>query len=108
MKNIKLGRLLKKSHINEDLDAIKDLHRDYPKAKIYKAHGHGDTISAETTNKTWPTGAPILKRFSKNNRVHIPQKKFYVLETDKHWYIRLEEYWVAINRKKHPQPPFNY
>ena len=95
--------------ITESLDAIKDFQRDHPNAKIYKAHGYDEKIEAETTTSTWPTGAPVTKKFKKTRNVHIPDEEFYVLETDKHWYICLDGgYWIAINKKKHPRPPFDY
>jgi hypothetical protein len=78
--------------------------------KVYMATG-GGTAEAQSTNKTWDDGVPVLKYIAraKKQRVKLP-KKFRVVVDEKYgWFYYFDKgKWYGIDKDKYSTPPFEY
>ena len=78
--------------------------------KVYMATG-GGTAEAQSTNKTWDDGVPVLKYIAraKKQRVKLP-KKFRVVVDEKYgWFYYFDKgKWYGIDKDKYGTPPFEY
>ena len=78
--------------------------------KVYMATG-GGTAEAQSTNKTWDDGVPVLKYIAraKKQRVKLP-KKFRVVVDEKYgWFYYFDKgKWYGIVKDKYSTPPFEY
>ena len=78
--------------------------------KVYMATG-GGTAEAQSTNKTWEDGVPVLKYIAraKKQRVKLP-KKFRVVVDEKYgWFYYFDKgKWYGIDKDKYSTPPFEY
>ena len=78
--------------------------------KVYMATG-GGTAEAQSTNKTWDDGVPVLKFIARarKERVKLP-KKFRVVVDEKYgWFYYFDKgKWYGIDKDKYSTPPFEY
>jgi len=78
--------------------------------KVYMATG-GGTAEAQSTNKTWDDGVPVLKYIARarKERVKLP-KKFRVVVDEKYgWFYYFDKgKWYGIDKDKYGTPPFEY
>ena len=78
--------------------------------KVYNATG-GGTAEAQSTDKTFDDGVPVLKYIARasKKRVKLP-KKFRVVVDEKYgWFYYFDKgKWYGIDKKKYSTPPFDY
>jgi len=104
--------LWKEGKLNESpIDTFNDeLNDENIKAKTYTAHGTGQTVQAQFTNKKWDDGVPVTKFLTRGGykTVKTPKGKFKMIETSKFWYYEINRGWAAVSRKDYGTPPFEY
>lgn len=80
-------------------------------AKIFVGHFDGRTFKAQSTNKTWPDGTPVMKNFTRDGFKDVKLKgEFQLVDSDRGWwYIQgPASTWYAVKHKDYGTPPFEY
>ena len=80
-------------------------------AKIFVGHFDGRTFKAQSTNKTWDDGVPVMKNFTRGGFKDVKLKgEFQLVDSDRGWwYIQgPASTWYAVKHADYGTPPFEY
>jgi len=112
MKKVKLFEqfLSESNDMPNGLEAFaKDEKSEGKSAEIYLATFSGRSFKAQSTDKTWEDGVPVVKNFSRGGYKDVNIKgKHYIIEGDTFWYFRVGKMWYAVKRADYGTPPFEY
>ena len=111
-----LGIVITESTIEEGKEtAINQLAKDEQDegfdAKVFVGHFDGRTFKAQSTDKTWPDGTPVMKNFTRGGFKDVKLKgEFQLVDSDRGWwYIQgPASTWYAVKHKDYGTPPFEY
>ena len=80
--------------------------------EIHLADFDGSSFNAQSTNKTWDDGVPVLKYIARAPKKPspLPKGKFKIIEDSKYgwWYYQVGRTWYGIQQKDYGTPPFEY
>jgi hypothetical protein len=78
-------------------------------ASVYLATFSGNSMEAQSTNKTWEDGVPVTKNFSRGDYKSVsPKGKIWILESERFWYFQYKGIWYAVKIADYGTPPFEY
>lgn len=104
------------STVNEATEtAINQLAKDEQSegydAKVFLGRFDGQTFKAQSTDKTWQDGVPVMKNFSRNGFKPVSLKgEYQLVDSDRGWwYIQgPKNMWYAVKHADYGTPPFEY
>ena len=80
-------------------------------AKVFLGKFDGQTFKAQSTDKTWQDGVPVMKNFSRNGFKNVSLKgEYQLVDSDRGWwYIQgPKNMWYAVKHADYGTPPFEY
>ena len=80
-------------------------------AKVFLGKFDGTTFKAQSTNKTWQDGVPVVKYFTRGGFKDVKLKgEYQLVDSDRGWwYIQgPANTWYAVKHSDYGTPPFEY
>ena len=80
-------------------------------AKVFLGKFDGRSFKAQSTDKTWPDGVPVMKNFSRGGFKDVKLKgEYQLVDSDRGWwYIQGPgSTWYAVKHADYGTPPFEY
>jgi hypothetical protein len=80
-------------------------------AKVFLGKFDGKSFKAQSTNKTFDDGVPVMKEFTRGGKKDVTLKgEYQLVDSDRGWwYIQgPRDTWYAVKQSDYGTPPFEY